>query len=38
MNWKKALAAVLKAVGILVLVGGPLFFFWLIASVGAVPL
>lgn len=35
---KKALSAVLKAIGILVIVGGPLFVFYLIASLGAVPL
>ena len=38
MNWKRALAAVLKAVSVLILLGGPLFVFWLMASMGAVPL
>ena len=35
---KKALSAVLKAIGILMIVGGPLFVFYLIASLGLFPL
>lgn len=38
MGWKRALSAVLKAAAILILLGGPLFVCWLIASMGAVPL
>lgn len=35
---KKAMGAVLKAIGILIVAGGPLFVAYLIASMGAVPL
>lgn len=38
MNWKKALAALAKAVAILLLAGVPLFVAYLIAMMGAVPL
>ena len=38
MNGRKALAALAKAVGILLLVGVPLFIAYLIAMMGAVPL
>jgi len=38
MAWKKAVSAILKAIGIIVLVGGPLFVIYLMASMGMTPL